>query len=268
MADSTSRKSTLMPDASQPLVLVGPPRDIRGEFRVQNSSERKIIVRQPLLKSAAQPRAKSADAKSADKGKSAPALPDMALALRRIVVRPGQSRPVAVAVGLDPRTPPGTYNAALDIDGQQRTVIVHVTEDVALSIAPREIVIANRSGGRVQKRVVLTNDGNVPITVRPIGVVVLDEELAHCRALRGALEDVGATMKNLDDFAVALGKRYRALYQTLALRVQSQEVTIAPGDTQAVDLTIALPEKLEPRSRYTGYAAISTSTLTFTVVPD
>jgi hypothetical protein len=265
VADSTSRKPTLMPDAAQPLVLVGPPRDIRGEFRVQNSTERKIIVRQPLLKTAAAARAKPA---VQGKTPAAEPLPDMALALRRIVVRPGQSRPVPVALALDPRTPPGTYNADLDIDGQQRTVIVHVTEDVALSIAPREIVIANRAGGRVQKRIVLTNEGNVPITVRPIGVVVLDEELAHCRALRGALEDVGETMKNLDDFAVALGRRYRALYQTLALRVQSPEVTIPPGETQAVDLTIALPDKLEPRSRYSGYAAISTSTLTFTVVPD
>ena len=261
MANSTSPKSTLMPDAAQPLVLVGPPREIRGEFRVQNSTERKIIVRHPLLTAAA-PRAKSA------KGTTAKPLPEVALALRRIVVRPGQSRPVPVAVALDPRTPPGTYDAALDIDGQQRNVIMHVTEDVALAIAPREIVITTRSGGRVQKRVVLTNEGNVPITVRPIGVVVLDEELAHCRALRGALEDAGDTMKNLDDFAVALGRRYRALYQTLALRVQSPEVTIPPGDTQAVDLTIALPDKLEPRSRYTGYAAISTGTLTFTVVPD
>lgn len=262
MADSASRKSTLMPDAAQPLVLVGPPRDIRGEFRVQNSTERKIIVRQPLLKTAAAPRARTA-------AREKPAtVPEIALALRRIVVRPGQSRPVAVALALDPRTPPGTYNADLDIDGQQRNVILHVTEDVALSIAPQELVIANRSGERVRKRVVLTNEGNVPITVRPIGVVVLDEELAHCRALRGALEDVGETMQNLDDFAVALGRRYRAIYQTLALRVQSPEVTIPPGETQAVDLTIVLPEKLEPRSRYTGYAAISTSTLTFTVVPD
>src|SRR5687768_5909566 len=119
-----------MPDAAQPLILVGPPRDLRGEFRVQNSTARKIIVRQPRLTAAA-PRGKAAAA-----GKTAAeALPDMALALRRIVVRPGQSRPVPVAVALDPRTPPGTYNAALDIDGQQRSVIVHVTEDVALSIA-------------------------------------------------------------------------------------------------------------------------------------
>jgi hypothetical protein len=261
MGERGDRKTALLPDAGEPLVLVGPPREVRGEFRVQNPTERKIIVRQPVLKTAAvRPRAATA---ATVKG-----LPEGALALRRIIVRPGQSRPVPVALALDPRTPPGTYQADLDVDGQQRTVVLHVTEDVALTIAPREIVIANRSGERIKKSVVFTNDGNVPVTVRPIGVVVLDEELAHCRALRGALADVGETMKNLDDFVVALGRRYHALYQTLALRVQNDEVTIAPGETQSVDLTIAVPEKLEPRSRYTGYAAISTSTLTFTIVPD
>ena len=75
-------------------------------------------------------------------------------------------------------------------------------------------------------------------------------------------------MKNLDDFAVALGRRYRTLYDTIALRVQNAEATVAPGETRAIDLTITLPEKLEKRARYSGTAAISTSTLTFKVVPD
>ena len=52
------------------------------------------------------------------------------------------------------------------------------------------------------------------------------------------------------------------------LKVQNTAVTIEPGQTRAVDLTITLPEKLESRSRYSGYAAISTNNLTFTVVPD
>jgi hypothetical protein len=263
MAQRTDRKSTLMPDAGQPLVLVGPPRDVRGQFRVQNSTEHKIVVRQPLLKTAAIARTKGSSTVSGTEG-----LPAAAVALRRIIVRPGQSRPVPLAVALDPNTPPGTYQAELDIDGEQRTVVMHVTEDVALSITPQELVIANRAGEKVKKRVVFTNDGNVPIKVKSIGVVVLDEELAHCRALRGALADVGDTMKTLDDFAVALGHRYRAAYETLALKVQNEEVTVAPGETQAVDLSIALPEKMERRSRYTGYAAISTGTLTFTIVPD
>jgi len=183
-------------------------------------------------------------------------------------MRPGQSRPIPVALALDPRTPPGTYNAELEIHGQQRSVVIHVIEEVSLTIAPREIVLPNRPGEKVEKRVVFTNDGNVPVSVRSLGTVVLDEELVHCRALRGALSDVGETMESLNDFVTALGRRYKKLYETLVLKVQNAEVTIEPGRTQSVDLTITLPEKLESRSRYSGYAAISTSSLTFTIVPD
>lgn len=255
-------RGPLLQNAELPLVLIGPPRGVRGEFRVQNPTDSKIVVRQPLLKRAAvAPRARGAAAKAA-------ALPAEALALRRIIVRPGQSRPVPIALTLDPTTPPGTYEAQLEVEGEQRTVVMHVTEDATFSITPHELVLPSRPGEKVQKQVVFTNDGNVPLSVRTIGTVVLDEELAHCRALRGALDEVGDTMKNLDDFLVALGKRYKAIYATLVLKVQNEKTTVAPGETKAVDLTITLPEKLEPRSRYTGYAAVSTGTLTFTIVPD
>jgi hypothetical protein len=261
MAQAGDRKSPLMPDAAEPLVLVGPPRAIRGEFLVRNPTERKIIVRQPVLKAAAPPRT----ARAAKAGITA--LPET-VALGRIKVRAGQSRPVPLSLTLDPRTPPGTYQAELDVDGEQRSVVVHVTEDVALTLSPDEIVLPGRAGEKFAKRVVFTNEGNVPVQVNTLGAVVLEDEAAHCRALRGALQDVGETMKNLDDFAVALGRRYRALYDTIALRVQNAEVTVEPGETRAIDLTITLPEKLEKRARYSGTAAISTSTLTFKVVPD
>ena len=264
MAQAGDPKSPLMADAAEPLVLVGPPREIRGEFVVRNPTERKIIVRQPVLKAAAPAtgRAKAAAAKA-----GIAALPET-VALRRIKVRAGQSRPVPLSLTLDPRTPPGTYQAELDVNGEQRSVVVHVTEDVALALSPDEIVLPGRAGEKFEKRVVFTNEGNVPVHVKALGAVVLEDDAAHCRALRGALQDVGDTMKNLDDFAVALGRRYRAIYDTIALRVQNDEVTVAPGETQAIDLTITLPEKLEKRARYAGTVAISTSTLTFMVVPD
>lgn len=268
MAHEGSTRTPLMPDAEQPLVLVGPPRDLRGQFRVENPGERKVIVRQPLLKTrGGAPVTRGGRRQKATPGKAEPATPGVTLALRRIIVRAGQSRPVPIALALDARTPPGTYEAELDVDGQTRPVIMHVVEDVALSIAPQHLVLPNRPGEKIDKRIVITNDGNVPVPVHTIGVVVLDEELAHCRALRGALADVGDTMNTLDDFAAALGRRYRAVYETLALRVQNEAVTMAPGETRALDLTITLPEKLEHRSRYSGYAAISTTTLTFTIVP-
>jgi hypothetical protein len=260
-------RGPLLQNAEQPLVLSGPPRGMRGEFRVQNSTASKIIVRQPLLKRVAAASTRTTGKAAAAKAAAA-ALPAEAVVLRRIVVRPGQSRPVPIALTLDPTTPPGTYEAQLDVEGEQRTVLMHVTEDVTFSITPDELVLPNRPGEKVQKQVVFTNDGNVPLSVRTIGPVVLDEELAHCRALRGALDEVGDTMKNLDDFLVALGKRYKTIYATLALKVQNEKVIVAPGETKAIDLTITLPEKLEPRSRYTGYAAISSGTLTFTIVPD
>lgn len=264
MAQGGDRKTAVLADAERPLVLVGPPRAVRGEFQVQNSTDRKIVVRQPRLRAAAVAEKRGKAAKAA----AAAALPQPNVSLRRIIVRPGQARPVPVMLNLDPRTPPGTYHAELDVDGEQRSVVVHVTEDVALTMTPDHLVLPNRPGETLTKQVVFTNDGNVDVSVQALGTVVLDEELAHCRALRGALADVGDTMKSLDDFAVALGKRYHAIYETLVLRVKNDAVVVAPGDTKALDLTITIPEKLERRSRYTGYAAISTATLTFTIVPD
>jgi hypothetical protein len=263
MAQPGDSKTPLLADGGQPLVLVGPPTAIRGQFRVRNATDSKIIVRQPMLRAAA-PTASRAKAAAI---KAAP-LPDAALALRRIVVRAGQSRPVPIALALDPTTPPGTYHAQLEIEGEQRNVVLHVIEDVSLEVMPQELVLPSRAGEKVEKQVVFSNTGNVPVNVKTIGTVVLDSELAHCRALRGALSDVGDTLKGLDDFVVALGKRYKAIYETLALKVQHDKLTLAPGETQAVTLTITIPDKLDPRSRYTGYAAISTSNLTFTVVPD
>jgi hypothetical protein len=259
MAEQASGPRVTLQDAEQPLVLVGPPRGIRGEFLLRNATDRKVIVREPRLHQAAE---------KAAKAKVAAVLPAPATLMRRIIVRPQQNRPVPVVLALDRRTPPGTYHAELDIEGQRRPVVMHVTEDVALTIAPETLVLPNRAGEKVNKRVIFTNDGNVPIAIRSLGTIVLDEELVHCRALRGALADVGETMTSLDDFAAALGRRYRALYETLVLKVQNAAVTVEPGATAAVDLKITLPEKLEPRSRYSGYAAISTTSLTFTIVPE
>ena len=135
MVQAGDRKSPLMPDAAEPLVLVGPPREIRGEFLVRNPTERKIIVRQPVLKAAATATGRTTKAAVAAAKAGIVALPET-VALRRIKVRAGQSRPVPLSLTLDPRTPPGTYQAELDIDGEQRSVVVHVTERHGAGAAP------------------------------------------------------------------------------------------------------------------------------------
>jgi hypothetical protein len=262
MSAQSAAPPALLADVEEPLVLVGPPRAVRGEFRLQNPTADKIVVREPHVRAVAPSSGRKKAVADATQ------LPGPTLVLRRIVMRPKQSRPIPVALTLDPRTPPGTYQAELVVNDQLRSVVMHVTEHVSLTIAPPEILLASRPGEKVKKLVVFTNGGNVPIPVRSLGTVVLDEELVHCRALRGALADVGDTMTKLDDFIAALGRRYKKLYESAVLKVHNNAVTIGPGETHAVELTITLPDKLESRSRYTGYAAISSSSLQFTIVPD
>lgn len=248
-------------DAEQPLVLSGPPGAVSGEFHVRNSGREKVRVSDVRLRPSA------AGAKAGIRGRVASMLQDDGVELRRIIVRPGQSRPVPVALSLDPRTPPGTYYLELQVQDQMREVVMHVTENVALRISPDTVVVPNLPGEKVTRNVVFTNHGNVPIELRSIGTIVLDDELASCRALRGALADVGDTMTTLDEFAAALGKRFKTIYDTMVLKVQNATITLEPGQTESVKLTITLPGNLDKRARYSGYAAISTSSLAFTIVP-
>ncbi len=122
MADASPPRTIRLADAGQPLVLVGPPGRLQGQFQVLNGGDRKAVIRQPLVKGlslASGTRRKRAAAPAAD-----------ALPLRRIVVRAGQSRAVPLSLELPSTTPPCTYEAALDVDGDQRPVLLHVTEHV------------------------------------------------------------------------------------------------------------------------------------------
>jgi hypothetical protein len=263
MTQQPPAKVAFVSNIGQPLVLVGPPRGVRGEVHLVNSSDEKVIIRKPLMRSMVPP----ARGKAKAGAKAAALLPEP-LALRRITVRPGQTRLVPIVLSLDATTPPGTYQAELDVDGALREVLVHVTEDVSFSIEPRDVVIPNRPGQKIHKQIVVKNTGNVPVIVKTIGALVLDEELAHCRALRGALADVGATLKNLDDFVVALGHHYHDIYDKLILKVQNDSTALEPGEIEPIDLTITLPDKLDTRARYSTYAPISTMSLNFTIVPE
>ena len=57
---SQPRKVALLRDAAKPLVLAGPPRDVRGELHIRNPGDEKIIVRQPFLRPVARGRPRQA----------------------------------------------------------------------------------------------------------------------------------------------------------------------------------------------------------------
>lgn len=158
--------------ATQPIVLVGPPESLQGELLLHNAGPEKLILRDVLVRGEAITR------------RAAEAGGPSELALRRVVLRPGQLRRLPLELALSPNTPPGEYHAEVQVGGHVRQLVMQVTDLVRLEIDPDPVVVENLPGETLTKRVVFSNRGNVPLRIAEIGAVILDEEYRTCLASR------------------------------------------------------------------------------------
>src|SRR5262245_20687252 len=130
MADSSMpERDVIQHPPSEPIVVVGPPDSLEGELLLHNTGPDKLILRDVRLRGEAiARRAAEADGPSE-------------LALRRVILRPGQLRRMPLQLALSPNTPPGEYHAEVQIGGGVRQLVIHVTEVVQLEIDPDPVVI-------------------------------------------------------------------------------------------------------------------------------
>lgn len=240
----------------EPIVLAGQPEALEGELPLRNPGDSRVVLRAARLRGDL----------SNERGE---VLPGMDQSIRPIVLRPGQARKVTVSLAVEPHTPPGEYRGEVELSGQVRPVVVHVTESVQLEITPVPVVVPNRPEEPVRKRVVFRNGGNVPLPIGEIGGVPLDDELLECRSLRAALEEFGDERGTVDGFlAESIRQAGRILRRAGVLRVHNPTpLTLEPGEVRAVELEIRVPKDLDARTRYFGSAALYTSDLEFVVVP-
>jgi len=259
MADSdTPEYDVIRHPASEPIVISGPPEQLQGELLLHNPGTDKLILRDVRLRGAA------------IAGRAAEAGGLSEVALRRVILRPGQLRRVPLQLALSPNTPPGEYQAEVQVGGRVRQLVIHVTEAVQLDIEPDPVVIENIPGETISKRVVFGNHGNVPLRIAEIGAVVLDEEFLNCRAGRAAVMNSGEQTKGLDDFLAEYIRQTKvALAETGLLRVHNTAgpFTLEPGVVRAVNLEFRVPDKLDQRSRYFGAVALYTSNLDIVITP-
>src|SRR5512135_512304 len=117
--------------ATQPIVMVGPPESLEGELLLHNAGPEKLILRDVLVRGEAITR------------RAAEAGGPSELALRRVVLRPGQLRRLPLQLALSPNTPPGEYHAEVQVGGRVRQLVMHVTEQVRLEIDPDPVVVEN-----------------------------------------------------------------------------------------------------------------------------
>jgi hypothetical protein len=243
---------------AEPIVLVGPPASLAGELLLRNDGPDKLVLRDVLVR-----------------GEAIARLPGLAggtseLALRRVVLRPGQLRRMPLQLALSPNTPPGEYHAEVQVGGRVRQIVLQVTELVRLEIDPDPVVVENIPGETSTKRVVFSNRGNVPLRIGEIGGVVLDEEAQNCRAGRAAVMNTSETAEGLDQFLGEYVRQTRAVVSQIGLlRVHNTAgpFTLAPGDVRAVEMQFRVPDKLDQRARYFGAVALYTSNLNIVITP-
>jgi hypothetical protein len=158
----------------------------------------------------------------------------------------------------------------MEIAGQMRPVVMHVIEKVDLRISPSTVVLENHPDATISKRILVSNLGNVPLTIGRLGAIFLDDELFICRSLRHAAASVGDDLRPFEEYLARIllaGKQVAESSGILRVYNRSGETTIQPGEIQPIDLDIRIPPSLDRRGRYRGVSAIYTANLTFLIVP-
>ena len=246
-------------EGGRSLTLVGAPGQISHQLEFHNGGDQRAILRRAFF---ACPELEEVTGRRAG------------VQMPTVVLHPGHTRRVPVCITVPGHAPPGRYEGELIVAGEALGVVLHVVEEYDLDVAPAEVVLENAAGDRTVRQIVCTNRGNVPLWIGEIGAVVLDDELTTCRSLRAvtaAWPDEGGEHDAVDRFVDLYVKEgwKKVVEHSGVLRVHTAggPREIAPGETELVDLEITLPDRLEPRTRYTAVAPLYTTDLTFRIVP-
>ncbi len=194
--------------------------------------------------------------------------PLLAHVARRSVLDPSGVGQVPVRLRIPQHTAPGDYQVQVDVGGVVHQAVLHVLEDVAVTVSPEEVVIAGGSEPQ-ERRVAVSNDGNVAVTVGSLAVP-LDDDLLDCRSLRGGAKEFSESGVRFDDFLSAVVRQgNRALQRAgiLRMRVPGGEVTVEPGQTVLVPLMFQVPNTLDRHTRYSAVVPVATADLRVHVVP-
>jgi len=236
----------------EPLVLAGPPGQLTGSIHLHNPGDAKVVLRDAGLRDPS----------------GVLQLSSARHALKPVVLRPDQGGSVALSVAVDPTTPPGEYRAELDVGGHSPPVVLHVAEVVDLTVRPRSLVVTNEVGVPQRKRLIVTNDGNVPFTpVSPARVDLLDDVRGD-RVQRVAIDALlGAGRPELEALVVALLTISREDPAGSAeVRAAGGQTEVQPGETRAVEIEITLHDEMPPNRRYRGRMPVLTRDVDIVVV--
>jgi len=230
------------------LPFVGPPSALRGSFLLRNLGA--MVVRAPrfLVENTKLRRSSG-------------------VALTHVVadvwVPPGEERRVALTVRIDPTTAPGIYPAEFVIGDSRQPVIFIVTGHVATLLSPCRLLLTSHN--RVSEhRVLVRNDGNLPLKIDDIGALVLEDAELQCRVIRETVRRTNhPTLDKLVGTAADELKKQFGDIKPLEVRTRNKPVRISSGGEALLILKVEIPKKLPRRRNFTATAYIGDAPLEF-----
>lgn len=228
-----------------PIALAGSPRRLSGTCEMRNTSDADVFLwTVPVVNSQLRDR-------------SGATLRDIPV-MRAIPA--GGAAVFPLRLKLDPLTPPGEYALTLALGDERKEVIVQVPEHQQLRIEPLQINLVGEPKAKLTQSFVVTNRGNVSVTLQKLGAVILEEDGGVCRSVQASLR-----AKGNDGYEPFLDALVAELATTrvdmLRVGVPDDTPAILPGESRSVTLDFHLPGDLTPGRRYFGQLAIASYVL-------
>lgn len=180
-------------------------------------------------------------------------------------LRPGEVRCCLLEFDIDPSLPPGTYlGQLLYKDVLCQSFAIHVLEQADISLFPDTIVCIGAPGRRLTKEIVITNRGNVPVTLQPQMSLALSDEDDISRAIASSLRRSGKEGFNkvLDQFAAELAD---TMVRPATITLEGTILEIEPGEIRKFTVNIRLPRNLKRNRSYSGDVTIYNQSLTLEI---
>jgi len=165
----------------------------------------------------------------------------------RSLPAPGTRGSVPISTSVDPHTPPGIYEAVFDVAGEERQVQIEVLPVEQLAISPRSISIVAPAGEVINEELILTNRGNVSLTLDILGMLVLQEEEQVCLSIQRALGQVKANPDGeahkvfLDALATSLAEKKTDFGR---VRLADGPIELGAGESRYATVAIHTPRDM------------------------
>jgi hypothetical protein len=228
-----------------------------GTVRVRNPSDLRVVINRATLRF--RPSGGGEDQTDATE-----------CAVRMMaIVHPGGSADVRIRTTLPQTTLPGMYKAVLALGESTYPAELRVVESIDTDITPSQIFVP-AIASRVRKTIVVTNNGNVPVTVGSFGGLPLDDELASCRAIRATLKNAPEDTETINQWASLLLRTAGEQLDRLGMLwvgLEGGPLTVEPGRSISADLMIRVPTLPHGSGRFHAVARCYDSAVEFVVVP-